>query len=56
MQPVKAKYRKLKDSQKLYETTNYYISQADFEDRNPTLFFDSLTKKTKPIPKPKKDK
>ena len=55
MKPVKAQFRKIQNSNTLYESQGYYTSQKDFENRNPTLFFDSLTKKTKPIPKKKEE-
>ncbi len=50
MKPVKVKFKKIKDSNTIYETYGYYTDQKDFETRNPTMFFDSMTKKTKPIP------
>ena len=56
MEPVKAKFKKIKTSDILYETDGYYLDEADFNNRNPTLFFDSMTKKTKPIPKKKEEK
>jgi len=55
MEPVKVKFRKMENSTEIHETFGYYIDEADFNNRNPTLFFDSMTKKTKPLPKTKEE-
>lgn len=51
-EPTRVIFRKLENGKK-YESAGYYRDRKDFEDRNPTLYFDSMTKKTKPIPKKK---
>ena len=47
IKPVKAIFRKMENG-KDRESYGYYISEEDFNERNPTLFFQKLTKKTKP--------
>jgi len=48
MQPAKVKFKKIQDSNTLYESHGYYNNQNDFKNRNPNLFFNSMTKKIKP--------
>ncbi len=49
---VKAKFKKMVNGG-IYESHGYYMSEKDFNDRNPTLIYMNLTNKTKPIPKKK---
>lgn len=49
---VKVIYKKMQNG-KDYESAEYYESEEDFKKRNPTLIFQTLTKKTKPKPKKK---
>ena len=54
-EPVKAIFKKKIDG-KTYESDGYYVSESDFNRRNCTLIYISLTTKTKPIPKKRKKK
>ena len=46
--PVKVIFKKIQKSKTVYESFSYYENEQDFNDRNPTLFFESMTTKTKP--------
>lgn len=50
MSGVKVEFKKKQDG-KTYVSDAYYESEEDFKILNPTLIFNKLTNKTKPIPK-----
>ena len=52
---VKVLFQKLPEGN-TYTSAGYYKDQKDFEDRNPTLIFRSMTSKTRPEPKRKENK
>ena len=55
-EPVKAQFKKKTSTTKIHESHGYYISEEDFNNRNCSLEFVKLTKKTKPIPTKRKTK
>ena len=51
-EPVKVIFKKLENGIE-YASEGYYTDEADFKERNHTLFFVKMTNRTKPIPKKK---
>jgi len=49
---VKVLFKKLTNGA-TYTSSGYYLDRKDFEHRNHTLFFVSMTNKSRPVPKKK---